>query len=150
MSLLKKLFGNGARKFDGLSAEQDALLEQAQRTVRNYLENGKAFPQFAMALHSDERINSYLPSEEFSTERDALVGILQTLIPLARSGVITAAVLVTPIAPPEGFNESAAMFDLEQRGKPRFGAVLPIRRSASGIEYGEMTFRKMEPKLFAS
>jgi hypothetical protein len=148
VSFLKKLFERA--ESDTPSPEQQTLLERAKRTVHNYLENNKAFPLFAMALNDEGEITSFLPSEEFSNERDAFVGILKMLIPLARSGTITAAVLVTPMAPPEGFRESSAMFDLEQRGKSRFAVVLPYRSNGGRVEYGEITFRKMEPKLFPS
>jgi hypothetical protein len=150
MSFLKNLFGSKGAEPVKISDEQQRLLDQAQSTVRNYLQNGKMFPLFAMALQNDGEIGSFLQSEEFSSERDAFVGILQALIPLARQGAISAAVLVTPMAPPEGFDEASAMFDLEQRGKARFAAMLPYRRSEAGVEFGTVVFRKMEPKLFAS
>jgi hypothetical protein len=150
MSFLKNLFGSKGSEPEKISDEQQRLLEHAQSTVRNYLTNGKMFPLFAMALQQDGEIGSFLPSEEFSSERDAFVGILQTLIPLARQGAISAAVLVTPMSAPEGFDEESAMFDLEQRGKARFAAILPYRKRAAGVEFGAIVFRKMEPKLFAS
>jgi hypothetical protein len=150
MSLLKKLFGRGSADNDTLTPEQQGLLDRAQRTVQNYLNNGQAFPPFAMVLQRDGEVASFLPSGEFTSERDAFVGILQSLIPQARSGAIIAAVLVTPMAPPPGFSDASVMFDLEQRGKTRFAAMFPYRQGVSGLEYGEVVLRKMEPKLFAS
>jgi hypothetical protein len=114
------------------------------------LDNREQFPPFAMAIQRDGEVMSYLPSEEFQSEKEAFVGTIRSLIPLARGRTITAAVLVTSMPGAAEGEESSIMFDLEQADLPRKLARLPYRSSQTGIEYGQMTFRDAKAKLFAS
>jgi hypothetical protein len=126
------------------------LLGRAENTVRGYVTEGHQFPFFAMALQGDGKVMSFLPSEEFESEREAFVGLLQSLVPQAKSGAITANVLVTPMDPPPGHNDRSALFDLEQVGGSRVLALLPYRNGPSGVEFGQMTFQPAPAKLFAA
>lgn len=150
MSLLNRFFGKSDKTEVKVTTDQNMLLEKAYVTVRNYLVAEKPFPLFAMALQRNGEVMSYLPTEEFAGPKEAVVGLLQTLIPLARAKDITAAVIVTPMEPPPGFSESSAMFDLEQIDAPRVLGVLPYRYGPSGVEFGQMSFQKAQGKLFAS
>ena len=149
ISFLKSLFKSQEPSQPGLSADQQVLLARAESTVRGYVNDGHEFPFFAMALQSNGEVMSFLPSDEFESERDAFVGLLQSLIPQAKSGAITANVLVTPMDPPPGHSDRSAMFDLEQARGSRVLALLPYRNGPSGVEFGQMTFQRAPAKLFA-
>lgn len=132
-----------------LTNEQEQLLKRAETTVRNYTNAGKPFPLFAMAIEADGQLMSYLPTEEFSDSKAALVGVLKDLIPKARDGRIKANVLVTPMAPEPGTDTHFAVFDLEQRGVPRLIVMLPYRGVGKHATYGERQFKRgAPPKLF--
>ena len=148
MSLFGKLFGKSSAQ--SLSAQQEMLFTNARTTVENYLRANKPFPLFAVALKRSGEIESFLPSDEFGDERAKVVGLLQTLIPLARSRQITAAVIVTPIEAPPGFADASAMYDLEEADGHRFLGVMPYRFGNDGVEFGQMTFKSAPGKLFAA
>ena len=130
------------------TAEQDALIAEAEGWVRRFVTTRGRFSMFSLAKHKDGKWNPIQPTDEFRDQRSALVETIKVLRALAQDGQIVGNVLCTPM------NDGAhniAVLDVEHKTDGRIIVLLPFKkRFFGGWSFGEKQYKHDVPKLFAS
>jgi hypothetical protein len=152
----RRLFGNKAPappslprlSAKDLSAVEARLYRDAEAIVEKYVMATQPVPYFATVLKSDGQYHSFLASDEFHSGVEASASLLEALMPMVWAEEITAAVIVTPMEPIDGYDERGVVFDLEGRGTRRINVVLPYRIPPATPALGVETYMLAPPKLF--
>lgn len=116
------------------------LYEYAESYVKNGVTQGYEIPIFAASLDTSDKI-TVIVADEYPNLESSLAGILEQLIPLAKSKQVKATIIVSQM---QADGERAIVFDGESPSNPRILVILPIKGNGANATYGKKEIVKLQ------